>query len=80
MPEARTKPLVLNPTQGMLLDAMLDKKTIRVAFGGSRKGGKSFGGRVAVVSRAMKFPGTAHLILRRTLGELRSNHLNGIAT
>lgn len=73
---AKVKPLELNPTQGQLLDVMLDKKTLRVAFGGSRKGGKSFGGRVAIVSRALKFPGTAHLILRRTLGELRSNHLN----
>lgn len=45
------------------------------AYGGARGGGKSFAMRRKLVMLAMRYPGLRLLLLRRTLGELRENHL-----
>jgi hypothetical protein len=46
-----------------------------IGFGGAKGGGKSHGGRNAVAIRALTYPGTTHLIVRKTLDELDSNHV-----
>ncbi|MBE6703231.1 MAG: Terminase-like family protein [Ruminococcaceae bacterium] len=45
------------------------------AYGGARGGGKSFAMRRKLVLLAMRYPGLRLLLLRRTLQELRENHL-----
>ena len=56
------------------------------AYGGARGGGKSWAMRVKFILLAARYPGINILLLRRTLGELRENHiiplralLNGVA-
>ncbi|MBR5322493.1 MAG: phage terminase large subunit [Clostridia bacterium] len=58
-----------------------------VAFGGARGGGKSWAVRVKAILLALKFGGIKLLIVRKTLTELRNNHIeplirltNGIAS
>ena len=58
-----------------------------VGYGGARGGGKSWSVRYKAVRLALEHPGIDILIVRRTLEELRNNHikplratLNGIAT
>ena len=46
-----------------------------IAYGGARGGGKSWAMRVKFVLLAMNYPGLKLLLLRRTLPELRENHL-----
>lgn len=53
----------------------LKKKTRYTAFGGSRGGGKSFIMRWKCIFLALNNPGLQILLLRRTLPELRENHL-----
>lgn len=53
----------------------LEAKVRYVAFGGSRGGGKSFIMRWKCVFLALMQPGIQILLLRRTLPELRENHL-----
>lgn len=53
----------------------LTAKARYVAFGGSRGGGKSFIVRWKCVFLALNNPGIQILLLRRTLPELRENHL-----
>lgn len=60
-----------NPKQKLFLLA----KTRFVAFGGARGGGKSWVVRTKVILLAMKHPGIKILVMRRTLAELRSNHI-----
>ena len=60
-----------NPKQAMFLKA----KTKYVGFGGARGGGKSWGLRTKAVLLANRFPGIKILIVRRTLVELRNNHI-----
>lgn len=57
-----------------------------VAFGGARGGGKSWAARTKMMLLALNYPGIQMLLLRRTLKELRGNHiiplmqqLNGLA-
>lgn len=57
-----------------------------IAYGGSRGGGKSWAMRTKCVMLAGRYPGLQILLLRRTLPELRENHilplqrlLNGVA-
>ena len=71
-----------NPKQVKFLKA----KEKYVAFGGARGGGKSWGIRAKAVLLANRWAGIKILIVRRTLVELRNNHidplkqlLNGIA-
>ncbi len=46
-----------------------------VAYGGARGGGKSWAMRMKLVLLALNYDGIQMLLLRRTLGELRENHL-----
>lgn len=46
-----------------------------VAYGGARGGGKSWAARTKAVLLAMRYAGIQILLLRRTLGELRENHV-----
>lgn len=46
-----------------------------VAYGGARGGGKSWAARVKAVLLAFNYPGIQILLLRRTLPELRENHV-----
>lgn len=61
-------------------------QTKYTAYGGARGGGKSWAMRVKYVLLALNYPGIQMLLLRRTLPELRENHvlpllklLNGVA-
>ncbi len=45
------------------------------AYGGARGGGKSWAMRMKLVLAALRYPGINILLLRRTLGELRENHI-----
>ena len=47
-----------------------------VAFGGARGGGKSWAVRCKAKLLAMRYPGIKICIIRRTLPELRSNHID----
>lgn len=46
-----------------------------IAFGGARGGGKSWAVRVKAVLLALNYPGIKILIVRKTLVELRNNHV-----
>ncbi len=48
----------------------------RIAYGGARGGGKSFAARTKAVLMALNYPGVQMLLMRRTLTELRENHIN----
>ena len=50
-------------------------KNAFVAYGGARGGGKSWAARVKAVLLAFHYPGIQILLLRRTLAELRENHV-----
>ena len=57
-----------------------------ICYGGARGGGKSYVSRIKMMLLALNYPGIQILLLRRTLKELRENHimqlqklLNGIA-
>ena len=65
-----------NPKQTKFLKA----KTKYVAFGGARGGGKSWAIRVKAVLLANRWAGIKILIVRRTLVELRKNHINPLKT
>ena len=54
---------------------MDDVTTRRLAFGGARGGGKSFGVRAKAIKLAYEYPGISQAIVRRTLEELRNNHV-----
>lgn len=45
-------------------------------YGGARGGGKSYVSRIKMVLLAFNYPGIQILLLRRTLPELRENHIN----
>ncbi len=82
-PPAKTLRLTPSERQREFLMA----KTRFVAYGGARGGGKSWAVRCKAVLMALKHNGIRILILRRTLPELRENHilplqemLAGIAT
>lgn len=53
----------------------LRSKTRFTAYGGARGGGKSWALRVKALLLALRYPGIKILILRRTLVELRENHI-----
>jgi len=46
-----------------------------IAFGGARGGGKSFAARTKMKLLALRYAGIQILLLRRTLKELRGNHI-----
>lgn len=47
-----------------------------VAYGGARGGGKSWAVRTKAKILGCTYPGIKMLIVRRTLDELRNNHVN----
>ena len=51
-----------------------------VAFGGARGGGKSWAVRVKAILLAIKFPKLKILIVRKTLTELRNNHITPLVS
>ena len=56
-------------------EQFLKSKTRYTAYGGARGGGKSFAARWKATLLAMRYSGIQILLLRRTLPELRENHL-----
>lgn len=50
-------------------------KARHIAYGGSRGGGKSWAMRRKFVLMAIRYPGLKILLLRRTMPELRNNHI-----
>lgn len=52
-----------------------DEETKHFGYGGARGGGKSFGIRVKSIVLSYKYPGIKIMIIRRTLKELRNNHV-----
>lgn len=75
----------LQPNEKQLL--FLQDHHKHVAYGGARGGGKSWVARVKAVLLCRRWPGIKVMIIRRTLAELRNNHidplrlmLKGIAT
>ena len=71
-----SEPIVIeyrpNPKQVRFLKA----KQKHVAFGGARGGGKSWAIRVKARLLANRYAGIKILIVRRTLVELRNNHID----
>ena len=74
MSEARTRVIEFrpNPKQALFLKA----HTKHIAFGGARGGGKSWSIRVKAWLLANRWAGIKILIVRRTLVELRNNHID----
>lgn len=52
-----------------------EARTKYIAYGGARGGGKSWAARIKAVLLAINNPGIQILLLRRTLAELRDNHI-----
>ena len=52
-----------------------EARTKYIAYGGARGGGKSWAARIKAVLLALNNPGIQILLLRRTLAELRDNHI-----
>lgn len=53
----------------------MKSKSRYTAYGGARGGGKSFAARWKMILLALRYSGIQILLLRRTLPELRENHL-----
>ncbi len=71
----KRRDMYLNPKQKEFMTA-----TERyVAYGGARGGGKSFAVRVKAMLLAMKNAGIRILIIRRTYGELKENHIRELS-
>ena len=66
-------PIQLEPKQGM---AFLTEAT-EVLYGGAAGGGKSYLGRVSAIRWCVEVPGIQVYLFRRTLPDLRDNHLRG---
>ena len=60
-----------NPKQTQFFES----KAKYTAYGGARGGGKSWAMRTKLILLAIRYPGINILLLRRTLGELRENHI-----
>lgn len=60
-----------NPKQARFFES----RARYVGYGGARGGGKSWAMRTKLILLAMRYPGLNALLLRRTLPELRENHL-----
>jgi len=61
----------INPKQ----DEFMRSRARYVGYGGARGGGKSWAVRAKAVVMATNHPGITQLIVRRTLSELRENHI-----
>jgi phage terminase large subunit len=51
-----------------------------IAYGGARGGGKSWAARTKAILLALNYPGIQIILLRRTLNELRENHVLPLQT
>lgn len=47
----------------------------RIGYGGAAGGGKSYAARAIATAASLKWPGTTHIIFRRTQPEVRENHI-----
>ena len=56
-------------------EAFFHAQSRYVAYGGARGGGKSWAMRMKLILLALRYEGISILLLRRTLGELRENHI-----
>lgn len=65
--------LIINPNEKQQI--FFESTAKYTAYGGARGGGKSWAMRTKLVMLAMNYKGIQILLLRRTLGELRENHL-----
>ena len=68
--------LKLQPKQSYLLKIVEESKYTRIGEGGSRGGGKSKVLRDVQLYRRFKYPNTDGWLFRRTLEELRDNHID----
>jgi phage terminase large subunit len=68
-----SREIVIKPNPKQLL--FLKSKKRHIAFGGARGGGKSWSIRTKAVLLANRYAGIKILIVRRTLVELRNNHI-----
>lgn len=62
---------VPNPKQ----QAFFEARALHIGYGGARGGGKSWAGRRKGVMLCMNYEGLRGLLLRRTMPELRNNHI-----
>jgi phage terminase large subunit len=69
------KQLVLNGLPNAAQEKFFLATQAHIGFGGARYGGKSWAMRRKCVMLALRYPGIQILLLRRTLPELRENHL-----
>ena len=67
------KEIVITPNDKQ--KQFFESRTRYTAYGGARGGGKSWAMRMKMVMLALGCDGIQILLLRRTLGELRENHL-----
>lgn len=65
----------LQPKQRLALAEAESSAHTIIGWGGSRGSSKSHGGRAVMLLRRLQYPGTAGLIFRRKMKQLRSNHL-----
>ena len=65
----------LQPRQREFLDLWENSPASRLFYGGSRGGSKSDAARRIMLYRRYKYPKTNGLIIRRTLDDLRDNHI-----
>lgn len=65
----------LFPRQAECLEVL--KRVMYVLFGGARGGGKTWLSRAYLVLRALRYPGTTHLVIRKSFPELERNHIMG---
>ncbi len=79
------KEILIEPNEKQV--AFFQSKAKYTAYGGARGGGKSWAMRMKLILLALNYKGIQILLLRRTLAELRENHLlpmmgllKGIAT
>lgn len=65
--------IVIEPNEKQI--AFFESKARYTAYGGARGGGKSWAMRMKLILLALNYDGIQILLLRRTLAELRENHL-----
>ncbi len=65
--------IIIEPNEKQL--AFFESRAKYTAYGGARGGGKSWAMRMKLILLALNYDGIQILLLRRTLSELRENHL-----
>lgn len=71
--DVNMKELIITPNEKQII--FFESTAKYIAYGGARGGGKSWAMRTKLVLLALNYNGIQILLLRRTLGELRENHL-----